>query len=136
LSVRSFVFSRFDAAYLSGVVMSDSATTVYDKAQALERLAGDAQLFAEMAGMFVADSESYCQALEKALASGDASALSREAHTVKSLLATFAYEAGRQAAMRLEYLAASGSLDGAAALTAEVVAAVRRLRVALAVETP
>jgi HPt (histidine-containing phosphotransfer) domain-containing protein len=115
--------------------MSDSATTVYDRAQALERLAGDAALFAEMAGMFVAESETYCRALESALASGDAACLRREAHTVKSLLATFSYEAGRELALRLEHLASSGSLDGAAALTAEVVAAVRRLGVALAGES-
>ena len=114
--------------------MSDSATTVYDKAQALERLAGDAELFAEMAGMFVAESETYCQALETALASGDAAALRREAHTVKSLLATFSYEAGRELAVRLELLAASGSFEGAAALSAELVAAVKRLREALAGE--
>ena len=115
--------------------MSDSAATVFDKDQALERLAGDAELFAEMAGMFVAESETYCQALESALASGDTACLSREAHTVKSLLATFSCEAGRDLAMRLEQLAAAGRLDGAAALTAKVVAAVRLLGVALACES-
>ena len=115
--------------------MSDSATTVYDKDQAPRAGSGNAALFAEMADMFVAESETYCQALESALASGDAAALRREAHTVKSLLATFAYEAGRELALRLEQLAASGSLDGAAALTVEVVTAVRRLREAFAGES-
>jgi HPt (histidine-containing phosphotransfer) domain-containing protein len=135
LSARLFVFGRFQTVHFSGVMMSDSATTVYDKNQALERLGGDAALFAEMAGMFVAESETYCQALESALASADAAALRREAHTVKSLLATFSYEAGRQLALRLEQLAASGSLEGAAALSSEVVAAVRRLHAALAGES-
>ncbi|MEI7430521.1 MAG: Hpt domain-containing protein [Betaproteobacteria bacterium] len=102
-------------------------TPIYDKAQALARLDNDESLFTELMELFVAESESYCQALEAALNSGDAANLRREAHTVKSLLATFSYEAGRELAMRLEHLAATGTLDGAEALTAEVVVAVRKL---------
>ena len=64
----------------------------------------------------------------------DMAALRREAHTVKSMLATFSYEAGRLLALRLEELAASGNFDGAQALTDELVAAVKRLVAALATE--
>jgi HPt (histidine-containing phosphotransfer) domain-containing protein len=106
--------------------------SIYDKNEALERLEGDAELFADMAKMFVDDSESYCAALEEALKSGDPAALRREAHTLKSLLATFSYEAGRVLAERLESLAASGSLDGTPALAVEVLVATRRLSEALA----
>lgn len=107
---------------------------MYDRAEALSRLDGDEALFQEMAGMFVAECESYCRALADALASGEASQLRREAHTVKSLLATFSFEAGRQLALRLEQLAAGGSLDGAEGLTQEVIAAVRQLAAALAAD--
>jgi len=104
---------------------------LYDYAEALERLGGDVALFASVAGLFVAESEGYCGALEAALASADAAAVRREAHTVKSMLATFSCETGRELAQRLEYLAASGNLEGANSLTVDVVDAVRRLAAAL-----
>ena len=104
---------------------------LYNHAEAVERLGGDEALFSSVAGLFVAESEGYCGALEAALASSDAVAVRREAHTVKSMLATFSYEPGRELAQRLEHLAASGSLEGAESLTAAVVDAVRRLVAAL-----
>lgn len=115
--------------------MSGSESKIYDRAEAIERLDGNEPLFAEMAEMFVAESEAYCAELERAVASGDAEAVRREAHTLKSLLATFSSEAGRVLAMQLEMLAASGSLEDAESLTVEVLAAVRRLAAALASET-
>lgn len=108
------------------------AASIYNKQEAIERLEGDEDLFADMAGMFVTDAESYCVALAEALKSGDAKALRREAHTVKSLFATFSCEGGRELAERLEHLAAEGRLDGASALTFELIAVARRLREALA----
>lgn len=111
-----------------------SASTLYDRAEALERLDGDVELFDTLAGLFVAESSGYCDALTAALASADAAALRREAHTVKSLLATFSYEAGRELAMRLERLAMEGRLDGAEALTLELIDAVKRLADELAEE--
>ena len=106
----------------------------YNRAEALERLGGDADLFAEVASLFVDESAGYCSALEVALAAADAAVLRREAHTVKSMLATFSCETGRELAMRLEHLAATGNLDGADSLTAEVVVAVKRLAEALVKE--
>jgi HPt (histidine-containing phosphotransfer) domain-containing protein len=110
------------------------ARAVYDRAEALARLGGDEALFVEMAGLFAAESAGYCAALEDALATGDANALKREAHTAKSLFSTFSAEAGRELAWRLEELAASGCLDGAPALTAAVVAALGELSETLARE--
>jgi len=100
---------------------------LYNYAEALERLGGDEALFVDVAMLFVAESEGYCSALEGALASGDVAAVRREAHTVKSMLATFSCESGRELAQRLEHLAAAGSLEGADRLTADVVDSVRRL---------
>ena len=106
----------------------------YNRADALERLGGDESIFAEVASLFVAESDSYCRALEEALASGDIGVLQREAHTVKSMLATFSYEAGRALAEKLERLAASGSLEGAAELTGQVLEAVKWLSGTLGAE--
>ena len=107
--------------------MSGFQLPLIDKAEAIDRLGGDEVLFAEMATMFTAESEAYCKALESALLCADAASLQREAHTIKSLLATFSFEQGRVLALRLEMLASSGKLDGAESLTAEVLAAVRQL---------
>ena len=107
--------------------MSGSEVPVFDKAEALVRLGGDESLFNELTQLFVTESAGYCSALEAALSSADAAALRREAHSVKSMLATFSYEEGRVLAMQLEYLAAAGSLDGADRLTAQVIDAIRRL---------
>ena len=111
-----------------------SASSLYDRAEALERLDGDEELFGSLAELFVAESAGYCRALETALAAGDAAALCREAHSTKSMLATFSYEDGRAVALQLERLAAGGSLDGAEVLTAQVLAAVKILADELAKE--
>jgi hypothetical protein len=50
------------------------------------------------------------------------------------MLATFSYEAGRVVAMELERRTAGGSLDGADALTAQLIAAVKVLADELAKE--
>lgn len=109
-----------------------SVSTLYDRAEALERLDGDVELFGTLAEMFISESADYCKALTTALADADVAALRREAHTVKSMLATFSYDAGRDLAMQLEQLTAAGRLDGADALTVSVVDAVQRLAEQLA----
>ena len=110
------------------------ASTLYDRAEALERLDGDVELFGTLAEMFVTESASYCKALTTALADADVPALRREAHTVKSMLATFSFGAGCELAMQLEHLAAAGRLDGAEALTASLIEAVQLLADQLAAD--
>jgi len=112
--------------------MSATGAPIHDRAEAIARLDGDESLYAEMVGMYIAECENYCRALEGALATGDAVAVRREAHTMKSLLATFSFESGRLLALQLEQQGASGDLNGAAGLTAQVVAAARQLANALA----
>ena len=112
--------------------MPDTGAPIHDRAEAIARLDGDEALYAEMVGMYVAECENYCRALEAALAADDAPALRREAHTMKSLLATFSFESGRLLALQLEQQAASGDLRDVAPLTAQVVAAARQLAKALA----
>ena len=111
-----------------------SASSLYNRAEALERLDGDEELFGCLAELFVAESAGYCRALDAALVAADVAALCREAHSTKSMLATFSYEDGRAVAMQLERLAAGGSLDGAETLTVQLIAAVKRLADELAKE--
>lgn len=114
--------------------MPADETRIYDRAEAVARLDGDVSLFAEMADMFIAECDAYCRGLETAMAARDAVTLRREAHTLKSVLATFSCETGRALAQKLEHLAAGGGLDGAEALSGEVVAVARALAATLAAE--
>jgi PAS domain S-box-containing protein len=107
---------------------------IYKRAEVLERMGGDEGLFQTLAGMFVADSASYCSALEQALALGDAPTLQREAHTVKGLLATFSEDEGTVLAQQLEESAKRGDLDKADEMTAGLVVAVKRLAAVLSGE--
>jgi len=124
--------SGMPAAPLPG--SATNVLEIYNRSEALERLAGDEALFLMLAGMFVTDSANYCRALEQAVAAGDAPTLEREAHTVKGVLATFSADEGAAFALQLEYLARDGRLDDAAELAARLVLCVRQLADALAVE--
>ena len=114
--------------------MPADETRIYDRAEAVARLDGDVSLFAEMADMFIAECDAYCRGLETALAAQDAATLRREAHTLKSVLATFSCETGRALAQQLEQQAAGGCLEGAEALSRQVIVAARALAVALAAD--
>ena len=103
---------------------------VLDKASILDRLGGDEEIFTMMVDMFVQDVESNCDALAAALASGDATVLRREAHTVKGLLATFSDDAGAAEASAVEQLASQGQL---ATQAASVAGLQRRMREVAAV---
>jgi CheY-like chemotaxis protein len=107
---------------------------IYKRAEVLERMGGDQELFQTLAGMFVADSASYCSALEQALALADAPTLQREAHTIKGLLATFSEDKGTALAQQLEDCAKRGDLEKADEMTAGLVVAVERLAAALSSE--
>jgi two-component system, sensor histidine kinase and response regulator len=69
---------------------------------------GDADLFATMASMLVAEWDEHVARVHKALQATDANQLRMHAHTLKSLLAMFHAEAARHLAMDLELAAMLG----------------------------
>lgn len=104
-----------------------------DKSLILERLGGDDDLLVTMSDIFVQESEEYCRNLDQAQQTGDAAALRREAHTVKSLLATFVDDDGTALALQIEQQAKAEQFAGLAekvealkARVREVVTVVRR----------
>lgn len=78
----------------------------------LDRLGGDEEIFAMMVDLYLQDVDNYVQALSAALEAADSVTLSREAHTVKGLLATFSDDAGTEAAYTIERQAKAGDLSG------------------------
>ena len=105
--------------------------SIYDRTDALHRLDGDEELLATVAQLFIDEHGNYCVGLENALAAGDAAALRREAHSAKSMLATFSYAAGQALAFELETKAATGDLSTAPELASRVIAAIHELVAAL-----
>lgn len=89
-----------------------NAPFVLNRAVILERLGGDEEIYTVMVDMYLQDLSNYAQALQNALKQGDAPLFQREAHTIKGLLATFADEAGAEAAFTLEKKAKAGDLNG------------------------
>lgn len=84
-----------------------------------------------MADMFIAECDAYCRGLETALAARMRRRCGDEAHTLKSVLATFSCETGRAfLAQQLEQQAAGGCLEGAEALSRQVIVAARALAAA------
>lgn len=75
----------------------------------IERLGGDPYIFDIMVDTYLEDVDANCAALQKALAMG-ATAVQREAHTVKGLLATVGDEEGRGEAYAVETMAKEGKL--------------------------
>lgn len=84
-----------------------------DKKSILENMGGDEELLIEMAQMYLTEHGEYIQNLEQAISGSDSESLRREAHTLKSLFATFADEAGRELAITVEQQAKSGQMDTA-----------------------
>lgn len=105
-----------------------------DRKTILNRLGGDEELLGVMADMFLQEYESYCRSLNAAVLSGDVRLLQREAHTLKSLMATFADEAGSAMARDIQLQAESGKLAGVEIKAAALEADIRRMAAILTAE--
>lgn len=95
---------------------------VLDRRAILERLGGDEEIYAIMVDMFLQDFERNCLAIATAFTAGDVSAVQREAHTIKGLLATFSDDGGAADAMLIERQAKAGDISG----LAEPIAAIQQ----------
>ncbi|MGE5386592.1 MAG: Hpt domain-containing protein [Betaproteobacteria bacterium] len=109
-------------------------TLKLDRTTILGRLGGDEELLGTMADMYLQEYENYCQGLRAAVQSGDAKLLQREAHTLKSLMATFADEPGSALALEIQMQAESGQLAGVEAKAEALEAAIRRMAAILEAE--
>jgi signal transduction histidine kinase/CheY-like chemotaxis protein/HPt (histidine-containing phosphotransfer) domain-containing protein len=112
------------------VPMNSPAPPLFDRAAAIENM-GDAELFDELAGMFVVDAPNLAGEVEVALAAADAPRLARAAHTLKGLFATFVSVRGETVARQLEQTARAGDLAACSDLATKVCALTGELAVAL-----
>ncbi|MGD9724482.1 MAG: Hpt domain-containing protein [Pirellulales bacterium] len=108
-----------------------TAACVFDYADSLLRLGGDAELFNDIADIFLEDAPKYLAEASRTLTTGDAATLERAAHTLKGLSANFAAAAAVEAAYAVELLAREHRLEGAARCFPRLEAEVQRLETAL-----
>ncbi|HRH79663.1 MAG TPA: response regulator [Thiobacillaceae bacterium] len=81
---------------------------VYDRHEALARIAEDLDLFNDLVDMFLGEVQGYLDELRQALAAGDMNRLQRAAHTLKGILATFSAVPAHDRALELEQAARDG----------------------------
>jgi HPt (histidine-containing phosphotransfer) domain-containing protein len=102
----------------------------------LETTGGDPDFLAEMIDVFLADAEELLAAMDGALAAGDASALRRAAHTLKSNCRTFGASALADICQDIEARAAGGTMDGLAPLVARAATGYPGVAAGLRAERP
>jgi PAS domain S-box-containing protein len=88
-------------------------TPALDVAAALERIDGDQELLAEVAGLFRRDCPVMLENIRDAIDRQDAVALEREAHKLKGSLGAFSAKPAFEAALRLEVLGERRNLQEA-----------------------
>ena len=105
---------------------------VLDRAALLERLEGDAELLAEIVGVFLEDCPRLVASIREAVARGDARLLERAAHTLKGSVGNFGVSAAAAAALRLEQMGRQGELAQAGEACAALDREIERLKPILA----
>ena len=103
-----------------------------DRAALLERLEGDAELLAEIVGVFLEDCPRLVASIREAVARGDARLLERAAHTLKGSVGNFGVSAAAAAALRLEQMGRQGELAQAGEACAALDREIERLKPILA----
>ena len=94
-------------------------------------LGDDRALWREMLKLLVTSSVPLLQALDAAIAEGDAHAVRRGAHKLKGSAATLGADEIAQFCGSLERMAAHGLLDGAEGLRGEIARSIQRLAVTI-----
>jgi PAS domain S-box-containing protein len=107
---RSGPAAATPAAPLRGV------SEVFDPQAVLERLGGDADLFQQIAGVFLEDAPVQMAAVRDALVKPDAKTAERVAHALKGASANLGGDRLREAAKAVEMAAKAGDLEKAGAL--------------------
>ncbi len=91
---------------------------IYDRADALSRIADDEELLATLIEMFAADAPNYLAEIDNALVVTDWPLLLRASHTLKGLFATFSARRGEHRAKELEIAAKGHDIQTCAKLAA------------------
>ena len=108
-----------------------SGIAAFDMDAALEYLGGDADLLREIVGMFQTQCDKCMARLREAVAKGDAKGIEFAAHALKGAAANLFAQGSVDAALKLEELGRSGSIEGAKDFLAMLESEISRLQLAL-----
>ena len=97
-----------------------SATGKIDAEELMVRVDGDMELLVRLVKIFFAELPKYRDDIAAAIAVGDSHALRDAAHSLKSVLGTFAAHDGHEIALRLERMGFGGELAGAQEVLGEL----------------
>jgi signal transduction histidine kinase/CheY-like chemotaxis protein/HPt (histidine-containing phosphotransfer) domain-containing protein len=100
--------------------VSAASEGVFDRAAALDRLAGDEGLLRELCEVFLEEEPKWRAEIRAAVAARDAALLKRAAHTLKGAVDSIGGARAYRAALELERMGREANLDGAEAALAEL----------------
>jgi PAS domain S-box-containing protein len=109
-----------------------SSGEVLDRAAALARVDGDAELLSELARLFLRELPRMWSEIRKAVEKRDGEALARATHALKSSVGNFAAQRAVEAARRLEMMGSQGDLTQVEEAIRVLAAEIERLKPALA----
>lgn len=92
------------------IVDAEASEAIFDKAVALSRVGGDAELLKEIAELFLDDYPKSLSELRDAVQSGDAKRVERTAHGIKGSVSNFGAGPAVDAALQLETMGRSQKL--------------------------
>ena len=98
---------------LNAINGEKSVGPIFDLSEALNRVDEDIDFLREVIEVFIEDYPNQIRQLQEGVASGDADAVERAAHTLKSSLANLAGKRASDVAYRLEVLGREGNLEAA-----------------------
>jgi CheY-like chemotaxis protein len=110
---------------------AESQGLVLDTADLLNRVAGDAELLAELVSVFRGDCPQQMQLLRESIGAGDAHPVERTAHALKGALANLGALRARNLAAQLEQMGRGGDLQGAVEVCAALEREIAQLEQAL-----
>ena len=118
--LRASAKSSGAAPALSETTSRTDKLPIYDRADALSRIADDEELLTTLIEMFVADAPNYLEEIDSALATTDWPRLLRAGHTLKGVFATFSARRGEYRAKELENAAKAADRQTCAQLALQM----------------
>jgi CheY-like chemotaxis protein/HPt (histidine-containing phosphotransfer) domain-containing protein len=115
------------AAEIASEPVDQQTEAVFDRAGALSYVDGDIDLLREMAVLFLSEYPRQMTVIQEAIATRDSQALTRTAHSLKGVVATFAARGAYEAVLRLEMMGQSGDMLNAPQAYASLDAEMSRL---------
>jgi HPt (histidine-containing phosphotransfer) domain-containing protein len=93
---------------------------LFDEAELMERVDGDVEFLADTVQMLETDGRALMIELRTAVASGDAPAIGRTAHTLKGMISNFCSPAVQTLALDVEKAGKAGDSAGASVASAKL----------------